>query len=259
MNAESFTRLSEREKDVLRLLAEGHEAKSVAMALGLSVHTVNEYLRSARRKLGAANSRSAARQFAAFEQVPDTPENLGHDKSGEAGPRAAGQSGETTARRGVRRGLLIAGAFTMFVILASVLALGTGLMPDISPAQAPAPAVEASATLPAEATASAEAFLKLVDANGWAASHAALSPSVKAQVTAADWENTVAPVRARLGEFLGRTPASGNRTSVLPGLPEGDYGMQQFDARFANHATAVETVVLARESDDWKVIGYFVR
>ena len=53
--------LSEREKETLRLLLQGYEAKSIAKHLGLSVHTVNERLRASRRKLEVSSSREAAR------------------------------------------------------------------------------------------------------------------------------------------------------------------------------------------------------
>jgi hypothetical protein len=38
-----------------------HDAKSVARILGLSVHTINERLREARRKMAVSSSREAAR------------------------------------------------------------------------------------------------------------------------------------------------------------------------------------------------------
>ena len=47
--------LLEREKDVLRLLLVGHDAKSIARHLDLSTHVVNERLRDARRKLGVSS------------------------------------------------------------------------------------------------------------------------------------------------------------------------------------------------------------
>jgi DNA-binding CsgD family transcriptional regulator len=52
--------LSEREKEALRLLLVGHDAKSIANLLGLSVHTVNDRLRDARRKMGATPCRNRA-------------------------------------------------------------------------------------------------------------------------------------------------------------------------------------------------------
>src|SRR3546814_5171012 len=43
--------LTEKEKQTLRLIVRGHDAKSIARNLDLSVHTINERLRDARRKL----------------------------------------------------------------------------------------------------------------------------------------------------------------------------------------------------------------
>jgi DNA-binding CsgD family transcriptional regulator len=53
--------LSEREKLLLRLLAEGHTVKTASALSGDTTNAANELLRSARRKLGVASSREAAR------------------------------------------------------------------------------------------------------------------------------------------------------------------------------------------------------
>ncbi|WP_404336220.1 helix-turn-helix transcriptional regulator [Sphingomonas sp. MMS12-HWE2-04] len=58
---ESFASLSERELEVLRLLASGHTVKTIAAQLGRSEASINERLRDARRKTGAASSRELAR------------------------------------------------------------------------------------------------------------------------------------------------------------------------------------------------------
>ena len=59
--------LTEKEKQTLRLLVSGYDAKSMARHLGLSVHTINERLRDARRKLAVSSSREAARQLREVE------------------------------------------------------------------------------------------------------------------------------------------------------------------------------------------------
>jgi DNA-binding CsgD family transcriptional regulator len=59
--------IPEREREVLRLLVRGHDAKSIARALGLSLNVVNERLRDSRRRLGVSSSREAARLLAAHE------------------------------------------------------------------------------------------------------------------------------------------------------------------------------------------------
>lgn len=79
---EGLWTLSEREKEVLRLLLIGHDAKSVARLLELSVHTVNERLRDARRKLGVSSSREAARLLAEVEA--GRPDLFGDKKIGPA-------------------------------------------------------------------------------------------------------------------------------------------------------------------------------
>ncbi|WP_413629941.1 helix-turn-helix domain-containing protein [Novosphingobium sp. JCM 18896] len=61
--------LTERDKETLRLLLRGHDAKSIAQIQELSVHTVNERLRDARKKLGVSSSREAARLLAASEDI----------------------------------------------------------------------------------------------------------------------------------------------------------------------------------------------
>ena len=68
MMAQSGDDLNAREKALLRLLAQGHTVKTAAAITADSENAANEVLRSARRKLGVASSREAARLFAQSEQ-----------------------------------------------------------------------------------------------------------------------------------------------------------------------------------------------
>jgi len=56
-----LSRLTDAERQVLRLLARGHTAKSAATALGHTEAAVNERLREARRKTAIGSSRELAR------------------------------------------------------------------------------------------------------------------------------------------------------------------------------------------------------
>lgn len=67
VSSAELDRLSERQRECLRLVHANLEAKEIAIALGLSPHTVNEHLRDARRLLGVARSMEAARMLAAHE------------------------------------------------------------------------------------------------------------------------------------------------------------------------------------------------
>src|SRR3954454_12778284 len=87
-----YEALTEKEKQTLRLLLSGHEAKSMARHLGLSVHTVNERLRDARRKLSASSSKEAARMLRQAEGAG--PESFGDAPIGGAGAEPAGHQGD---------------------------------------------------------------------------------------------------------------------------------------------------------------------
>lgn len=66
--------LTEKELEVLSLIARGHDAKSAARHLHVSTHTIYERLRRAREKVGASNSREAARLV--FESASADNKNL---------------------------------------------------------------------------------------------------------------------------------------------------------------------------------------
>lgn len=72
--------LSERERECLRLLLRPMRAKEIARALDLSIHTVNDHLKSARGKLGAGDSLTAALMLR--EAEAGSPQNLGPTESG---------------------------------------------------------------------------------------------------------------------------------------------------------------------------------
>lgn len=136
--------LSEREKEVLRLLLRGHDAKSIARSLNLSVHTVNEYLRQSRRKLEVSSSREAARLLGEAEQEP--PKFFADKKLGVGGglvpvAKNAMRNGVAAADRSAV--WFVGGMLTMFLLVAAaaVAAFHTGSEPT---AGAPPTVVETS-------------------------------------------------------------------------------------------------------------------
>ncbi len=57
----SLTALSDKEREILRLLTAGHTVKTIAARLGRTEASINERLRDARRKTGIGSSRELAR------------------------------------------------------------------------------------------------------------------------------------------------------------------------------------------------------
>ncbi len=84
MSVADVQKLTPRQKEILRLLLNGYDAKSIGRELGISVHTVTEHLREARRHLGVSSSREAARILSRTESVP--PNNMGPSTLGVDGP-----------------------------------------------------------------------------------------------------------------------------------------------------------------------------
>lgn len=79
MSDTRFTRLTPRQAECLRLLARPMRPKEIALALGLSVRTVEGYIAEAVERLEAGSSLAAARMFADWEQSQGgvgTPGNL---------------------------------------------------------------------------------------------------------------------------------------------------------------------------------------
>ena len=64
LEAEPLVKLTEREADVLRLIAKGYRAPEVAPLLGLTPSTVTSYVRDIYRKLGISDKSSLVRIFA---------------------------------------------------------------------------------------------------------------------------------------------------------------------------------------------------
>ena len=84
MTVAALTLLTPRERDCLRLVGRGLQTKEIAVALGLAPDTVDEYIGTARLKLGAANRRIAARQLLAAEGLV-LPQSQGEEAMGVEG------------------------------------------------------------------------------------------------------------------------------------------------------------------------------
>jgi DNA-binding CsgD family transcriptional regulator len=75
----SVSRLTERQKDCLRLVASGYTSKEIGRQLGLSPSTVDNHILSATQAMGASSRAEAGRQLIALEarqKLPREPEDL---------------------------------------------------------------------------------------------------------------------------------------------------------------------------------------
>lgn len=106
----------------------------------------------------------------------------------------------------------------------------------------------------------AENWLALVDSAQYGPSWQVAAAAFKNAVTEQKWTEAVRTVRGPLGALTSRAVKSSMAAKTLPGAPDGDYVVFQFNAVFEHKAAALETLTLTREPDgQWRVVGYFVR
>ena len=250
--ADGIRTLTEKEKQVLRLMLRGHDAKSIARELDRSVHTINDRLSAARRKLSVTSSREAARILLEHEgpeilgakplgdaESTDGPDTCDPSNGCHPGPRAASKL----------RGWIIAGCVLMSLILA--LALATAMAgQEPTPDSAPEQVALDHATEDA-----ARAWLALVDAADWNASFAAAGTQFQEQNTVEGWEQASQAARVPLGAAIAREAIAYQSVNA----PPHGYRVVQFRTDFANRDGATESVTLEREEGgNWKVVGYFI-
>ena len=247
--------LTEKEKETLRLLLSGHDTKSTASALGLSVHTINDRLRSARRKLGVTSSREAARILGDAEG--GTPQFPAPSQFGMAGPAQAASVSRHSkfARLGNRKLAWLAGGIVVIVLVAAAAMLA------LTPAQEAQSQAETATMSQADERARQAAleWLALTDAGEWEQSWEEAGTIFQSEVTAAQWAEAGGSVRDPLGHIRSREVVSVQQTADLPGTPDGDYVVMQFTSVFANVPAAIETVIMREEDEGLKVVGYFIR
>jgi hypothetical protein len=110
------------------------------------------------------------------------------------------------------------------------------------------------------AQSAAEKWLTVVDKGDYAASWDEAAAMFKSAVTKGDWEKAVGQVRGSIGKFVSRKLKGATYATSLPGAPDGEYVVIQYDSSFENKKAAVETVTMSREKDGvWRTVGYFVK
>jgi uncharacterized protein DUF4019 len=119
-------------------------------------------------------------------------------------------------------------------------------------------AVAEDKTQPAQAA--SEAWLKFVDSGDYPQSWVEASSLFKAHVTEKDWVRQIRAARQPPGALFSRTLKSAEYTTTLPGAPDGQYVVIQYESSFANKKSAIETVTPMLDKDgQWRVSGYFIK
>lgn len=110
------------------------------------------------------------------------------------------------------------------------------------------------------AVAAATAWLDLVDSEKYGESWEGAAPFFKEAVQKGQWEQMMQSSRSAFGKNLSRKLKSARYQTSLPGAPDGQYVVIQFNTSFEHKTSAVETVTpLLDTNGQWRVSGYFIK
>ena len=104
------------------------------------------------------------------------------------------------------------------------------------------------------------AWLSLVDEGNYAESWNQTSALFKAAVTKDRWEQSLKAARDPLGKLMVRKLKSKQYTKTLPGAPDGEYVVIQYETTFEKKQSAIETITPMLDKDGkWRVSGYYIK
>lgn len=111
-----------------------------------------------------------------------------------------------------------------------------------------------------EATAAAEQWLGLVDAGKFNGSWLDASTYFRNVTSKQQWKQQVSVWRTALGSVVTRKLRTVQYLTTMPGAPDGEYVMIQYDTSFTHKKSAVEVVVPMMDADGkWRVSEYSIR
>ncbi len=111
-----------------------------------------------------------------------------------------------------------------------------------------------------DAERAALAWLAMADAGDAPGTWVAAASLFRNAVAEDQWARSLTAARSPLGAVVSRVLREGRAATELPGAPDGEYVVFQFDTQFEHKRSAVETVTPMRDVDgSWRVSGYFIR
>ena len=110
------------------------------------------------------------------------------------------------------------------------------------------------------ALAAAEIWLTLLDEGRYGQAWDRVVPMMQEKIPRTQWETGLATTRQPLGLALRRKLRQANLTHIVPGAPDGDYFVLQYDTVFDGRPLTTEIVTAMKDGGGaWRVSGYELR
>ena len=111
-----------------------------------------------------------------------------------------------------------------------------------------------------DAIEAAQAWLSLVDEGLYLESWREGATYFKKAVGQEQWTQSMVAFRKPLGKTLSRKITSAKYTTTLPGAPDGEYVVIQFQTKYERKVNTIETVTPSKEEDgNWRIAGYYIK
>ena len=121
-------------------------------------------------------------------------------------------------------------------------------------------AVQADRSAEEAAVAASQAWLALVDEGNYSGSWEEAAEYFRAAVTVEQWQRSLRAFREPLRGVLSRKLKFKQYTNTLPGAPDGEYVVIQYETSFENKESAIETITPMLDKDGkWRVSGYYIK
>jgi hypothetical protein len=103
-------------------------------------------------------------------------------------------------------------------------------------------------------------WLTMVDEGKYSESWRAAASYFRSAVKQEQWEEMLKAHRPQLGKVVARNVETKAYKTSLPGAPDGEYVVIQFETSFQNKKRAIETVTSMLDTDGkWRVAGYYIK
>jgi len=138
--------------------------------------------------------------------------------------------------------------FKTLVLIIMVLVLSAG------------PALAGNSEKEKTAVISAEKWLGMVDSGKYAESWKEAAELFRNAIKQEQWKQSLQAARKPLGKLVTRTIKTKIYKTSLPGAPDGEYVIIEFQTAFEHKKSAIETVTPMMDRDGkWRVSGYYIK
>ena len=118
----------------------------------------------------------------------------------------------------------------------------------------------ANETAEKRALEASDMWLKLSDSGRYSESWETAAELFRNAISREQWSQSLNAVRKPLGKVIKRSVKSKQYATSLPGAPDGEYVVIQYETSFEKKKSSIETVTPMREKDGkWRVSGYYIK